>query len=84
LRPTSGKLLRVLFSHSALVPKEVFDAAERLDLERIVAQRKTDSYRPETVWYEIRVGPTHRAKAAGSCSRFGDCLGCYRVVLFTG
>ena len=31
-----------------------FAAAERLDLEGIVAKRKADAYRPETVWYKIK------------------------------
>jgi ATP-dependent DNA ligase len=26
----------------------------RLDLEGIVAKKKTDAYRPETVWYKIK------------------------------
>jgi hypothetical protein len=34
--------------------RDLFDAAERLDLEGIVAKRKTDPYRPETVWYKIK------------------------------
>ena len=34
--------------------RDLFDAVERLDLEGIVAKRKTDPYRPETVWYKIR------------------------------
>jgi hypothetical protein len=32
----------------------MFAAAERLDLEGIVAKRKADPYRPETVWYKIK------------------------------
>jgi hypothetical protein len=35
-------------------PGESFEAAERFDLEGIVAKRKADSYRPETVWYKIK------------------------------
>ena len=34
--------------------RDLFDAAERLDLEGIVAKRKADAYRPETVWYKIK------------------------------
>jgi hypothetical protein len=30
------------------------DPRERLDLEGIVAKRKADAYRPETVWYKIK------------------------------
>ncbi len=33
---------------------DMLRAAERLDLEGIVAKRKTDSYGPDTVWYTIR------------------------------
>jgi hypothetical protein len=31
-----------------------FDAAQRLDLEGIVAKCKANPYRPETVWYNIK------------------------------
>jgi hypothetical protein len=31
----------------------MFAAAERLDLEGIVAKRKADADRPETVWYKL-------------------------------
>jgi ATP-dependent DNA ligase len=34
--------------------EEYQGAAERLDLEGIVAKRKSDPYRPETVWYKIK------------------------------
>jgi ATP-dependent DNA ligase len=34
--------------------RDLFDAAERLDLDGIVAKRKADPYRPETVWYKIK------------------------------
>jgi ATP-dependent DNA ligase len=34
--------------------RDLFDAAERLDLEGIVAKRKADPHRPETVWYKIK------------------------------
>jgi ATP-dependent DNA ligase len=34
--------------------RDLFDAAQRLDLEGIVAKRKADAYRPETVWYKIK------------------------------
>jgi hypothetical protein len=34
--------------------RDLFDAAERLDVEGVVAQRKADLYRPETVWYKIK------------------------------
>jgi bifunctional non-homologous end joining protein LigD len=34
--------------------RDLFAAVERLDLEGIVAKRKADPYRPETVWYKIK------------------------------
>ena len=34
--------------------RDLFDAAERLDLEGIVAKRTSDPYRPDTVWYKIK------------------------------
>ena len=33
---------------------ELFEAACRLDLEGIVAKRKSDSYSSRTVWYKIK------------------------------
>ena len=34
--------------------RDMLAAAERLDLEGIVAKRKADPYGPETIWYKIR------------------------------
>jgi ATP-dependent DNA ligase len=34
--------------------RDLFAAAEPLDLKGIVAKRKADAYRPETVWYKIK------------------------------
>ncbi len=34
--------------------RDLYAAAERLDLEGIVAKRKADSYGPSTVWYKIK------------------------------
>jgi bifunctional non-homologous end joining protein LigD len=34
--------------------RDMLAAAERLDLEGIVAKRKADPYGPDTVWYKIR------------------------------
>jgi bifunctional non-homologous end joining protein LigD len=34
--------------------RDMLAAAERLDLEGIVAKRKVDPYGPDTVWYKIR------------------------------
>jgi bifunctional non-homologous end joining protein LigD len=41
------------FSLEAL-GRDMLAAAERLDLEGIVAKRKDDPYGPDTVWYKIR------------------------------
>jgi bifunctional non-homologous end joining protein LigD len=34
--------------------RDMLAAAERLDLEGIVAKRKADGYGPDTIWYKIR------------------------------
>jgi bifunctional non-homologous end joining protein LigD len=34
--------------------RDLFAAAERLDLEGIVAKRKADPYKPESVWYKVK------------------------------
>jgi ATP-dependent DNA ligase len=34
--------------------RDLFAAVERLDVEGIVAKRKTDPYRLESVWYKIK------------------------------
>jgi ATP-dependent DNA ligase len=34
--------------------RDLFAAAERLDLEGIVAKRMADHYAPGTVWYKIK------------------------------
>jgi bifunctional non-homologous end joining protein LigD len=34
--------------------RDLFGAAERLDLEGIVAKRKADAYAPTTVWYKVK------------------------------
>ena len=34
--------------------RDPFAAAERLDLEGIVAKRKADPYAPSTVWYKVK------------------------------
>jgi ATP-dependent DNA ligase len=34
--------------------RDLFTAAERLDLEGIVAKRKADPYAPATVWYKVK------------------------------
>jgi ATP-dependent DNA ligase len=34
--------------------RHLFEAAQRIDLEGIVAKRKADPYTPETVWYTVK------------------------------
>jgi ATP-dependent DNA ligase len=34
--------------------RDLLTAAERLDLEGIVAKRKADPYVPTTVWYKVK------------------------------
>ena len=34
--------------------RELFEAAQRLHLEGIVAKRKVDPYSPQTVWYKVK------------------------------
>ena len=34
--------------------RDLFAAAERLDLEGIVAKRKADAYAPDTVWFKVK------------------------------
>jgi ATP-dependent DNA ligase len=34
--------------------RELYEAAQRLDLEGIVAKRKVDAYQPSTVWYKVK------------------------------
>jgi bifunctional non-homologous end joining protein LigD len=34
--------------------RELYEAAQRLDLEGIVAKRKADPYSPQTIWYKIK------------------------------
>jgi ATP-dependent DNA ligase len=34
--------------------RDLFAAAERLDLEGIVAKRKVDPYAPNTVWFKVK------------------------------
>jgi bifunctional non-homologous end joining protein LigD len=34
--------------------RELYEAAQRLDLEGIVAKRKADPYSPQTIWYKVK------------------------------
>jgi ATP-dependent DNA ligase len=53
LIPATTTVLSKVFSIAGR-GRDLFDAAEQLDLEGIVAERKADTYRPETVWYKIK------------------------------
>ena len=53
LIPATTTVLSQVFSIEGR-GRALFDAAERLDLEGIVAKRKTDAYDPNTVWYKIK------------------------------
>jgi hypothetical protein len=45
--------------------RELFKAAQRLDLEGIVAERKTDTYSPQTVWYKVKNPAYTQAEGRG-------------------
>lgn len=44
---------------------ELFDAAQRLDLEGIVAKRKRDPYSRQTVWYKVKNPAYTQAEGRG-------------------
>jgi bifunctional non-homologous end joining protein LigD len=45
--------------------RELYEAAQRLDLEGIVAKRKADPYSPQTVWYKIKNPAYTQAEGRG-------------------
>jgi hypothetical protein len=45
--------------------RELYEAAQRLDLEGIVATRKADPYGPTTVWYKIKNPAYTQAEGRG-------------------
>jgi bifunctional non-homologous end joining protein LigD len=45
--------------------RELFEAAQRLDLEGIVAKRKSDPYSPQTVWYKVKNPAYTQAEGRG-------------------
>jgi hypothetical protein len=45
--------------------RELYEAAQRLDLEGIVVKRKADSYSPQTVWYKIKNPAYTQAEGGG-------------------
>ena len=49
---TSTVLSQVFFIEER--GRDLFRAAERLDMEGMVAKRKADLYGPETVWYKVK------------------------------
>jgi ATP-dependent DNA ligase len=53
LIPATTTVLSQIFSIEER-GRDLFAAAERLDLEGIVAKRKADAYRPDTVWYKVK------------------------------
>jgi ATP-dependent DNA ligase len=54
LRPPVDHLFGNSVRASETVSRDLFGAAERLDLEGIVAKRKADPYTPGTVWYKVK------------------------------
>jgi bifunctional non-homologous end joining protein LigD len=45
--------------------RELFEAAQRLDLEGIVAKRRADPYSPQTVWYKVKNPAYTQAEGRG-------------------
>ena len=45
--------------------RELFEAAQRLDLEGIVAKRKRDPYSRQTIWYKVKNPAYTQAKGRG-------------------
>jgi bifunctional non-homologous end joining protein LigD len=45
--------------------RELFEAAQRLDLEGIVAKRTADPYSPQTVWYKVKNPAYTQAEGRG-------------------
>jgi bifunctional non-homologous end joining protein LigD len=45
--------------------RELFEAAQRLDLEGIVAKRKADAYSPQTIWYKVKNPAYTQAEGRG-------------------
>ncbi len=68
LIPATTTVLSQVFSVKAR-GRDMYAAAERLDLEGIVAKRMADPYRLATVWYKIRTGRIPKPKAGGNPSR---------------
>lgn len=45
--------------------RELYEAAQRLDLEGIVAKRKADPYSSRTVWYKVKNPAYTQAEGRG-------------------
>jgi bifunctional non-homologous end joining protein LigD len=45
--------------------RELFEAAQRLDLEGVVAKRKADPYSPQSVWYKVKNPAYTQAEGRG-------------------
>jgi bifunctional non-homologous end joining protein LigD len=45
--------------------RELYEAAQRLDLEGIVAKRRADPYSPQTVWYKVKNPAYTQAEGRG-------------------
>jgi hypothetical protein len=45
--------------------RELYEAAQRLDLEGIVAKRKADPYSPQTIWYKVKNPAYTQAEGRG-------------------
>jgi hypothetical protein len=49
--------------------RELYEAAQRLDLEGIVAKRKADPYSMQTVWYKVKNPAYTQAEGRGARQR---------------
>jgi ATP-dependent DNA ligase len=45
--------------------RELFEAAQRLDIEGIVAKRRGDPYSPQTIWYKVKNPAYTQAEGRG-------------------
>jgi hypothetical protein len=58
--------------------RELFEAAQGLDLEGIVAKRKADLYSPQTTWYKVKNPAYTQAKGPGRPVRAKPPVSCVR------
>jgi hypothetical protein len=52
--------------------RQLYEAAQRLDLEGIVAKRKADPYSSQTIWYKVKNPAYTRLRGEGTCSTSRD------------